>query len=75
MINATLDGTSATNAESRLTFANPASGTVASAAWNNGENNTIKILGNSTVKNAVPKLMNASEVTCAYLESYEGKKT
>lgn len=74
MINATLDGTNATNAESRLTFANPASGTVASAAWNNGENNTIKILGNSTVKNAVPKLMNASEVTCAYLESYEGKK-
>lgn len=74
MINATLDGTSATNAESRLTFANPASETVASAAWNNGENNTIKILGNSTVKNAVPKLMNASEVTCAYLESYEGKK-
>lgn len=74
MIKATLDGTTSTNTESRLTFASPASGTVASAAWNNGENNTIKILGNSTVKNAVPKLMNASEVTCAYLESYEGKK-
>lgn len=74
MIKATLDGTTSTNTESRLTFASPASGTVASAAWNNGENNTIKILGNSTVKNSVPVLNNTSDVTCVYLESYEGGK-
>lgn len=74
MIKATLDGTTSTNTESRLTFASPASGTVASAAWNNGKNNTIKILGNSTVKNSVPVLNNTSDVTCVYLESYKGEK-
>ena len=74
MIKATLDGTTSTNTESRLKFASPASGTVASAAWNNGKNNTIKILGNSTVKNSVPVLNNTSDVTCVYLESYKGEK-
>lgn len=74
MIKATLDGTTSTNTESHLTFASPANGTVASAAWNNGKNNTIKILGNSTVKNSVPVLNNTSDVTCVYLESYKGEK-